>query len=67
MQSDSQLIYTAQLFIKLGKVPQARKIARKLIEGHKDRLSTLCKVSITKDNYSDVMSELNEIQYLVKR
>lgn len=63
-QQTEQLIDIASVFIQLGKVDSARKIARKLIEGHRERLSILSKVAITSENDRAVFDELNEIQYL---
>ena len=63
-QSSKQLINTASIFVELGKIDQARKIARRLIAQHSDRLSVLSKVTITDGNNRAVFDELSEIQYL---
>ncbi|RLC69230.1 MAG: hypothetical protein DRH97_00020 [Chloroflexi bacterium] len=54
-------------FTELGKLDQARKIARKLIANDKARLNALSKVEINSDNYRAVMDELNKIEFLYKR
>jgi hypothetical protein len=66
MPNKKQLIDTANLFVTLGQLPQARKIAQKLIQGHRERLATLSRIDMSDSNYVAVMRELNEMQYLTK-
>jgi hypothetical protein len=64
MPNKKQLINTAHLLVTLGQLPQARKIAQKLIQGHREQLATLSRIDMSDSNYVAAMRELNEIQYL---
>lgn len=63
-QSTEQLISTAELFIKLGKPNQAKKIVKRLLDSHRTRLKEIATIDIGEHNKSDIMRELNEIQFL---
>jgi hypothetical protein len=64
LAQQTKLIELAELFLSVGNITQARKIAQKLIQGHRDRLRLLARVEVTKENYDAVVSELSEIEYL---
>ena len=66
MVQQEQLINTASLFIKLGKMDQARVIIKRLVDSHRARLIELSRIELTDDNKCAVMRELNEIQFLTK-
>lgn len=64
VQQTEQLIDIALLFHKTGNIDQSRKIAIRLIEGHRERLRQLSTIDIDQTNYSAVMAELRQIEAL---
>lgn len=65
-QPTEQLTNTALLFMKLGKVEQARKIAVKLLKHDRERLAQLSHIDINDSNFNAVMAELNDFEQLIK-
>ena len=65
MQSKEQLIKLMGYYCDKGDFTNGKKIAQKLIQADSVRLKELSIVDIDSSNYRAVMSELNEIEYLV--
>ncbi len=64
MQSKEQLIKLMGYYADKGDLAQARKINIKIMAIDDARLKELSTIDIDNINYSDIMTELNEMQFL---